>query len=97
METVSICGAEVAPTFVAGKVKLAGEKVIAGGAAVVPVSETLCAALAPSSVAEKVALAGPVMDGLKMIERVQLAPGARVERQVLLARANSVALVPAKK
>jgi hypothetical protein len=92
--TVSVCAAAISPGAVAGKERLVGEKEIVGMGSPMPVRATLCGEPVALSVATRLALAVPGVLGLKAIERVQLAPGAREFAHVEAWIKNSFALAP---
>jgi hypothetical protein len=72
------------PTCCAGKVKEAGERLTTGVATPVPVRLTVCVAGLALSVIVKVPLLDPAAVGVKVTLRVQLAPAATLEPQVLV-------------
>ena len=92
--TVSTWLAEVMPVLVVGKVRLVGEKAMAGGGTAVPLREKNCGEPMASSVTTRLAAALPSFVGLKTMERVQLAPAANEVPQVLERIENSPALFP---
>ena len=94
---VNTCAAEAAFRFVAGKVRLVGEKAMVACEAPVPLNETDCGEPAAESVATSLAVAAPAAVGLKTMEIVQLAPAASDVPHVLAEIENSLALVPEKR
>jgi hypothetical protein len=94
--TVSTWPAEVAPTVVLAKVRLAGAKAMMGCVDPVPLSGTDCGEPAALSVATRFAEAAPPAAGLKTMLRVQLAPAPSEVPQVLPLSENWLALVPLK-
>jgi len=72
------------PTFCAGKVKEAGERLTTGASTPVPVRLTVCVAGLALSVMVTTPVLVPVAVGLKVTLRVQLALAARLEPQVLV-------------
>jgi hypothetical protein len=72
------------PTFCAGKVKEAGERLTTGASTPVPVRLTVWVAGLALSVMVTTPVRVPVAVGLKVTLRVQLALAARLEPQVLV-------------
>jgi hypothetical protein len=83
----------VVPTACAGKVNEAGERLTAAVVAPVPVRLTVCVAGLALSVMVTAPVLVPVAVGLKVTLRVQLAPAATLEPQVLVWEKSPLALM----
>jgi hypothetical protein len=81
------------PTFCAGKVKEAGERLTSGVATPVPVRLTVCVAGLALSVMVTTPVLVPAAVGLKVTLRVQLALAATLEPQVLVWEKSPLALM----
>jgi hypothetical protein len=96
--TVTVLAGLVVPTICEPKDTLAGSPPTPGPAGVpVPASETVCIPVPALSVKTKVALAGPVVEGLNVSTTMQLTPGASACPAVHVEEAameNAVAFVP---
>ena len=91
--SVMVCAAEVAPSFVEAKVRLAGA-MVALGAVAVPFSVTFWGEPVALSVTESVAVRAPATVGLNSVEMVHVLPAARLLPQVVADFTNDVAFVP---
>jgi hypothetical protein len=91
--TVTVCAAEVEPTFVEVNVRLLGEIEIVA-AAPVPVRGMACGEPSALSVAVRLAFSVPTAVGRKTIDSVQLAPALNDVWQVLPVNRKELALVP---
>jgi hypothetical protein len=83
----------VVPTACAGKVNEAGERLTTAVVAPVPVRLTVCVAGLALSVMVTAPALVPVAVGLKVTLRVQLAPAATLEPQVLVWEKSPLALM----
>jgi hypothetical protein len=90
---VTVCGADVAPTAVLGKLSLAGVNVTAG-AVPVPFKATVCGDPEASSVTARVALKAPATVGANATPIVQFVPVANAPPQVFGPMTKDDALGP---
>ena len=81
------------PTCCAGKVKEVGERLTVGAATPVPVRLTVCVAGLALSVMVTAPVRVPAAVGLKVTLRVQLAPAATLEPQVLVWEKSPLAVM----
>jgi hypothetical protein len=89
---VTVCAAEVIPTVSDPNAKLPVENETAG-AVPVPESATVCGLPEASSAIDKVPLLAPVVVGVKVTVKVQLAEGAKVALQVVVLAKSPLAAV----
>jgi hypothetical protein len=90
---VTLSGLLLVPTFCAGKVKEVGERLTTGVGRPVPVRLMVCVAGLALSVMVTAPVLVPVAVGLKVTLRVQLAPAATLEPQVLVWEKSPFALM----
>jgi hypothetical protein len=93
---VTVCGVELAPTAVDGKVRLDTENFIVGAFIAVPYKGRDCGEPTALSVASRFAVKDPATAGLKEMVRVHVAPTASDVLQVVAEKTNELALVPEK-